>query len=71
MAQETGQILAQTQVASIICLTKILLLLSYLPLPFISGISPDGISHFCDEITCSFSSENTLTRMLSGSASIA
>ena len=60
MAQETGQILAQTQVASITCLTKILLLISfglkliswgilgvsYLLLPFISGIFPDDISHF-------------------------
>ena len=62
MAQETGQILAQAQVASITCLTKILLLISfglnlnlitlgllgvsYLLLPFISGIFPDDISHF-------------------------
>ena len=29
MAQETGQILAQAQVASITCLTKILLLISF------------------------------------------
>ena len=62
MAQETGSILAQTQVASITCLTKTLLLISlgltlvslgllgasYLILPFISGISPDDISHFRD-----------------------
>ena len=60
MAQETGQILAQAQVASITCLTKILLLISfglkliswgilgvsYLLLRFISGIFPDDISHF-------------------------